>query len=304
MKKILFLLITITNFIFAMGHYASINKIINNLEDSPIISIGKDEKIIIWNLEKYEIMSQFELNKGTLYRGIFMKEKNAILTSSIEGVLYLFSLNTNTLIDVKNPNMGNLENIYYLEDEKILMVSKNGIINLYDYKSDRNLKQIKVPNTISSSYYYNNYLYLSYSDYSIQKLNLENFHLDSIYSSSKLINNLIVEDNIIYASNTDGEIIAYDMQHKILLFNHRISKNYFASTIYLWNNFLICGMNNGEIHIYNINNNEELETIKVEDSRINDISVKGNIMLIAYKNGTLTFFDLNSFSPIASKTSF
>lgn len=304
MKKIFFLLITITNFIFTMGHYASINKIINNSEDSSIISIGKDEKIIIWNLEKYEIESQFELNKGTLYRGVFMEEKNSILTSSIEGILYLFSLNTNTLVDVKNPNIGNLENIYSLENEKFLMISKSGIINLYDYKSDRNLKQIKLKNTVSSSYFYNNYLYFSCNDYSIQRLNLENFKLDNIYNSSTLINNLIVEENILYASNTDGDIIAYDIQHKILLFNHIISRNHFINSIYLWKNFLISGLSNGEIHIYNINNNEKLDTIQVEESEINDIFVKEKIMLIAYKNGTLSFFDLNTFTLISSKTSF
>lgn len=296
MKKIFSILLIINYVLLAEGHYSTINKLIHDKNNNSIISIGKDEQIIIWNLENYEINNIINLNKGSLVDGILMREKGFLVCSSLEGLLYFISLGTNTLVDIKTPDIGMLQNIYFIKNNSLLLISKMGNINLYDYQSDRILKKIKLNNYISASFVDGDYLFFSTENYELYKLNLNTFDLELIQKDihTNSINNIYIKDNLLFFSSWNSDFIAYDLTSKNVTFTKFLNKNEIITSISEYKNFIITTSNNGNTYLYDNKSFMLKQILSGTQSPIESSSIINNLIFNGHKDGYLDIFNLDN----------
>ena len=116
------------------------------------------------------------------------------------------------------------------------------------------------------------------------------------YKKKEKILNLIVEENIIYASDNMGYLYAYDyFKNKVLW-----AKNYkipFRSNLKISNNFLITSNQNNDLLFFNINNGNIIKTIPTEETLvknefINNLSLSENFLFFLNTYGSLYSVDL------------
>lgn len=305
MKKVFFLLIIISKILISQGHYGSINRLIPNTKDNSIISIGKDEQIIIWNLESYEIKSSLALNRGHLRRGTLMNERNFLVTTPLDGLLYFTSLNTNTLVDIVNPRLGLIEDIYSLEQDQIIILGKNGVIELYDYRSNRTIKRIQLQGHISSSFLDSSHLYIATSNYKIKRIQTENFELEDIFyiPHKNEITSIKISNNTISSASWDGGIIIYDLGRDMTLFSTQLDYGKIATAIYTYGFYLFAGLNSGDIEVFNILTGNKISTLAGR-ARVKDIYVENDIIVAAYMDSRISFFKVEGFEHLATYTDY
>jgi WD40 repeat protein len=302
MKKIFSILLIMSFTLSAKGHYATINKFIYDKNNHSIISIGKDEQIIIWNLENYKNSNIINLNKGSLTSGTLMKEKEFLVCSSLDGSLYFISLGTNTLVDIKNPNVGILQNVYFTTNNSLLILGKSGSINLYNYQSDRILKKIKINGYITSSYIYENFLFFSTENYELFKLNLNDFQLEllekNIHSNS--INNLYIKNNILFFSSWNNDLLAYNLKSKKIVFTKFLDKDEIVTSINSYKNFIITTSNLGNTYLYDSNSFMLKKILKGIENPIKSSYIVDNLIFNGHENGYIEIFNLDTYELIKS----
>lgn len=300
MNKFIFLLLFINFNLFSQGHYASANKLFKDLKDNSIISIGKDEQILIWNLKNYKISAKIPLNKGSLTNGVIMTEPRYIVASSMEGILYFISLNTNTLVDIKNLNTGSINNIFYLGKGELLIVSRQGQILLYNYNNDTILKKLKVDSFINTSYLDSNQLlYFTDDKNNIKTLSIPGFKVKKIeFDNSYSISNLMVANGLIYLATWKGQLHIFDLNSLHLIYTFDLSLNNAIIKLIIYKGFIFAGSKNGDLYIYK--NKELIGSVKGRNSSIKDFIISENQLIISYEDSCIDFYDLDSLKLIHS----
>ena len=296
MKKIFFILLILNSILLASGHYSTINKLIYDKNNDSIISIGKDEQIIIWNLENYENTSIINLNKGSLTDGVLMEEKGFLVCSSLEGFLYFISLGTNTLVDIKNPNIGLLQNLYFIKNNSLVLIGKMGNINLYDYQSDRVIKKIKFNSYITASFINENYLFFSTENYDLYKLDLNTFYAELITKNihNNSINNLYIKDNTLFFSSWNNDLIAYDLTSKKIISTKFLNKDEIITSIGEYKNYIVTTSSSGNTYLYDNKNFMLKQVLKSNAIPIKSSIIIKNTIFTGHENGDLDIFSLNN----------
>lgn len=306
MKKIFFAMLIFKSLLFSNGHYASINNLIHNKNQDAIISIGKDEQIIIWNLKNKNINNIIELNKGSLLTGDIMPEKNFLVCTTYKGLLYFISLSTNTLVDIKNPKLDLITKVYNLNNNFLLLVGKKGNINLYDYQNNTTTKKIKTKTFIESSFLDKDFLFFSTKDYKIYKLDLKIFQTTLVNENihNDTINNIYVKDNFIFTSSWDNDLKCYDAVNNKIVFSKQLKKTELATSILSNKNYLVVSSSLGNLYIYSLRNYRLEKVIKVEESWIKTCILINNQIITGHKNGNLNIIDLDKMAVIKNFTNY
>ncbi len=300
MKKIFISLFLITFAIYSKGHYSSINKIIPLLDNDSIISIGKDEQIITWNLKNYEITRNIDFNRGTLTNGILMTEKGYLVLSNKEGYLFFLSLSTWTLIDIKNPFMGQLENIYSLGNNLLLLIGKKGEVRIYNYNSDRIIKSVVLSEYITTSTLFNKILYIGNQKGKLIEINLNNLKVTTLIEESlnNQINKIIKKNKDIYFSTFDGYI--YLFRDNKLFQIDKVDNSYTTDILHTKKG-LLTSFSNGSIRLYK--ERELVREINI-NHKINNFFIKDNLLVVVDDFGFIYFYSLDSLELIKSSTDY
>ncbi len=300
MKKIFISLFLITFAIYSKGHYSSINKIIPLLDNDSIISIGKDEQIITWNLKNYEITRNIDFNRGTLTNGILMTEKGYLVLSNKEGYLFFLSLSTWTLIDIKNPFMGQLENIYSLGNNLLLLIGKKGEVRIYNYNSDRIIKSVVLSEYITTSTLFNKILYIGNQKGKLIEINLNNLKVTTLIEESlnNQINKITKKNKDIYFSTFDGYI--YLFRDNKLFQIDKVDNSYTTDILHTKKG-LLTSFSNGSIRLYK--ERELVREINI-NHKINNFFIKDNLLVVVDDFGFIYFYSLDSLELIKSSTDY
>ncbi len=300
MKKIFVLLLLLNLNIYSEGHYSSINKIIPLIDNNSIISIGKDEQIITWNLKNYKITRNIDFNRGTLTNGTLMKERGYLVLSNKEGYLFFISLSTWTLVDIKDPSMGQLENIYSLGNNVLLLIGRKGEIRIYNYNTDRIIKSVVLSEYITASTLENKILYIGNKEGKLLEINLNNLKINNLTDKifENQINKIIKKETDLFFSTFDGYIYLIRNNNLYLIDK---KNNSYPTDIISTKKGLLVAFSNGDISIYK--EKELIDEIKL-DYKINTIYVQNDTIVIGDDFGFIYFYSLNSLDLIESSTDY
>lgn len=290
MKKIIILLFTLSSFLYPKGHYSSINKIAPLWNNNSIISIGKDEQIITWNLKNYEITRNIDFNRGSLTNISLMKEKGYIVLSNKEGKLFFVSLSTWTLIDIKDPNMGQLNAVYSLGNNLLLLIGKKGEVRVYNYNSDRIIKSITISEYLTASTIFDKKLYLANQTGNLLEIDLNSLKISQPLkkSFSNQINKILKTKDNLFFSTFDGSYYILRGEEALQIDTR---ENTYVTDFLSTSKGLLVAFSDGVIRLYKGKEITKEFNIK---HKINTLYANEDIFVVGDNIGTMYFYSLNS----------
>ncbi|KAJ6238485.1 hypothetical protein M0813_25708 [Anaeramoeba flamelloides] len=300
------------------AHTLGVTDLVSNSNGSTLISIGKDQKVIFWNLQKFEDYKIFTNHQATINNLCFSEKNNRAITYSIDGEINIWNTWTNQIVGNFNSNNNNINDIDISEMGKFtIFVSNKHTIEIWKTLSKKLDKKLTGHNCpINCIKFFNNQLIISgdnngmifiwefetgkllkkinaFNNKPINNLLIFGNDLDSLYLIVSSCNNA-KEKNTNDTDNDNIKIIRLKDGDLISTFNAHTTRINKICISQIKKIAVSCSID-GQVYAWQIQTGRKICTLFNGGLKINTctFSEKDNSLIIGMENGTIRIYTFN-----------
>ncbi|KAJ3438149.1 wd repeat-containing protein [Anaeramoeba flamelloides] len=247
-------------------HRLGVTDLVSNSNGSTLISIGKDQKVIFWNLQKFEDYKIFNNHQATINNLCFSEKNNRALTYSIDGEINIWNTWTNQIVGNFNSNNHNINDIDISEMGKFTIFASNKhtieIWKTLSKKLDKKLTGHNCP--INCIKFFNNQLIISGDNNGM--IFVWEFETGKLLKKINAFNNKPINNLLIFGNDLDSLYL-------IVSSCNNDEKNKNKNNNHGENNYNNNNNNDDNIKIIRLKDGDLISTFNAHKTRINKICI-------------------------------